>query len=160
MLNRNVKMAYVRTEDGNKSIYKKLTGFTEFAVSYNAKEYTRKYIDEINEKTEVVAYQPSISYSFDKIEGEISQTPFVQAAENEITGNEALAQIVIVDFRYGYLDGISAIYRDYIIVPDAEGDDANVYTYSGTLRAYGEKHKVVVTSGDGWETLHVEEDDG
>jgi hypothetical protein len=158
MLNRNVKMAYVRTEEDHKSIYKKLTGFTEFAVSYNAKEYSRKYIDEKNEKTEVVAYQPSISYSFDKDEYNISQIPFIRAADMEYTGFDARTEIIIVDFMTGDLDGMRAFYREYVIIPDTEGDDANVYTYSGTLRAFGEKYEVNVSSDDGWDTLRILED--
>ena len=78
MLSRNKKMAFIEVYDGNGGVgYERLTGFTEFTVSLNPKEYSRKYVDEVNERSEVVAYQPTISYKFDREAGNTAQQVFV-----------------------------------------------------------------------------------
>ena len=48
------------------STFTRMRGFTEFSMSKNPVEYSRRYIDEKTERNDVVAYAPSISYSFDR----------------------------------------------------------------------------------------------
>ncbi|MBR5808749.1 MAG: hypothetical protein IKY39_01410 [Clostridia bacterium] len=60
MVKRSEKVAFMQVVDGDKAVYKRMTGFTEFAVSKNPKEYSRKYIDEDIERSEVIAYSTAI----------------------------------------------------------------------------------------------------
>lgn len=53
---------------------------------------------------------------------------------NELTGADAVRSIVVVDTKTN-----EARMRNYTVVADSEGDDENVYTYSGTFKANGEQ---------------------
>ena len=50
--------------------------------------------------------------------------------------------------------------REYTVIPSSEGDNINVYTYSGTLKVKGEKVKGTATSSDDWQTVTFSEDEG
>lgn len=155
MLSRNKKLAFVEVYNDDGVGYERLTGFTEFTVNLNPKEYSRKYVDELNERSEVVAYHPTISYKFDHEAGNNAQQVFVDAADYECIGDEATVTIAIVDLSVPSSSGVEVIMRDYVIVPDSEGDDANVYTYSGTMRACGAKRYKKGMSTDDWKTLKL-----
>ena len=156
MLSRNKKMAFIEVFDGEGgSFFERLTGFTEFTVSLNPKEYSRKYVDEVNERSEVVAYQPTISYKFDREEGNTAQQVFVDAADFECVGDEATVKIAVVDMTQSNGSGVEVVLRDYIIVPDSEGDDINMYSYSGTLKACGNKERRRAASTDEWKTIRI-----
>ena len=64
MIKRSEKLAFMEVTEGEGTVYKRMTGFTEFSLSKNPKEYSRKYIDEDMERSEVVGYSPAISYKF------------------------------------------------------------------------------------------------
>ena len=50
---------------GIEDTFHRMRGFTEGSISKNPKEYSRQYIDEDGEQTDVVGYSPSMSYAFD-----------------------------------------------------------------------------------------------
>ena len=156
MLSRNKKLAFIEVynDDGDVG-YERLTGFTEFTVNLNPKEYSRKYVDEVGERSEVVSYQPTISYRFDREANNSAQQVFVEAADFECVGDEATVTIAIVDLSKPATGGAEVVLRNYIIVPDTEGDDANMYTYSGTMKACGSKTYKRGMSNDDWMTLEI-----
>lgn len=47
----------------------------------------------------------------------------------------------------------TAVLRKYSVVPGTEGDDADIYTYSGTLKANGEITTGTVTTSDNYQTI-------
>ncbi len=147
---RSEKVAYLGLESGNNS-FSRMRGFTEFSISKNPVEYSRKYIDEQSERSDVVAYAPSISYSFDKFSDNLVHRELINISDNEMVGSDATRSIVIVDFSTDG-DVKNAISRTWTIIPDSEGNDSNTYTYSGTLKANGDVVFGTVTSDDDWET--------
>lgn len=152
MVNRNKKLAFIEvTNSGGETVYKRLTGFTEFTVNLNPREYTRKYIDELAERSEVVGYHPSISYKFDMELGNEAQEQLVFIADKEVYGEMAVVKLAIVDTSEETNEAL-ACFRNYNVVPDIEGDDTDVYTYSGTLKATGEKSYAQVKTRDRWNT--------
>ena len=58
----------------------------------------------------------------------------VDITDNEKTGADALVQILQVDFTKPVGDGYEARLRTYSVVPDAEGESTDAYTYSGAFR--------------------------
>lgn len=122
--------------------FSRMTNFTEFSVSKNAKEHTSKYIDEDFERSEVVGYAPSASYKFDYEHGNLGHEVLVNISDKELTGNEAKVMIAIVDMtRNSVASNVDGVYpcklREFSVVPSSEGDDSDIYTYSGTLKAIG-----------------------
>ena len=142
----------------NPSEYDRMRGFTEFTVNKNPVEYTRKYIDEQDERNDIVSYAPSINYSFDKFSGDIVHTELVSIADNEKVGADAVRQIVIVDLS-GNGDLKNATLREWTVVPDSEGKDVDTYTYSGTLKANGKLITGKAISENGWKSCAFIRDD-
>ncbi len=131
--------------------FARMRGFTEFSVSKNPIEYSRRYIDEQNERNDVVAYAPSISYSFDKFSNDLVHRELIEITDNEMVGADAVRHIVIVDFSAD-ADENNAICREWTVIPDAEGNDTETYTYSGTLKANGDIIVGKATSENNWES--------
>lgn len=112
--------------------YHRMRGFTEFSLSKNPKEYSRQYVDEAFERSDVVGYSPSISYGFDYMRNNAVHQDIVEITDQEKTGSDTAREIVIVD-----LSTKEAKKRSFTIIPDSEGGSLDAYTYSGSLKASG-----------------------
>ena len=137
--------------------YARMQGFTEMNTSKNPKEYSRQYVDEESEQTDVVGYSPSLSYNFDTYAGNEVHEDIAEIANNESTGTDAVRTIIIVDTTTpGTSEGsYKAIKREYAVIPDSEGDGTDAYTYSGTLKSKGPKEDIEVTSNDDLMTVTI-----
>ena len=131
--------------------YHRMQGFTTLTTSKNPKEYTRQYVDEDHEQTDVVGYSPSIAYTFDRYAGNAVQDDIVRITNQELTGNDALVDIVVVDTADTQSGGgCTAVKRAYAVIPDSEGDSADAYTYSGNFKVKGDRELGAATvSEDG-----------
>lgn len=150
ILKRSDKVAFYGVA-GSYTEFSRMRGFTEFSVSKNPVEYSRRYIDEQTERNDVVAYSPSISYSFDKFSDNDVHMELAEIADMEKVGADAVRNIIIVDLS-GDADEKSAVFREWTVIPDSEGNDNDAYTYSGSLKANGEIVLGTATSEDGWLT--------
>lgn len=159
MIKRSEKLAFMQVIDGETKVFKRMTGFTELAVSKNPKEYSRKYIDEDMERSAVVGYAPAISYKFDFDPASSVHKVFCNVADRELTGVDTECTIVIADISTADENGsCNAVMRDFSIIPSGEGDDKDTYTCSGSLRAAGEKVFGTAVSNDGWQTVTFTEE--
>ena len=154
IIKRNEKLAFYKVN----STYKRMRGFTEFAMNKNPKEYQRKYIDEETQRNDIVGYNPSISFSFDRFSEDDVHTDMVAIADNEKVGSGAVRSIMIVDTsKTTEGSGCSAQLREFSVIPDSEGNDTDTYTYSGTLKANGDLKFGYATSTDNWQTAEFTE---
>ncbi|WP_295219832.1 cadherin-like beta sandwich domain-containing protein [Ruminococcus sp.] len=135
----------------------RMEGFTSMSTSKSATEHSRKYVDERSSRTDTVGYEESISYSFDRYDGNAVQDDIVTITDEEKVGKQATRRIIQVDMKTLSEDGTTASgrMRSYSVVPDGSGDDANVLTYSGNLKNNGEWENVTVTSSDDWQTAKL-----
>ncbi len=147
---RSDKVAFygVPGADGEYTFYR-MKGFSTLETSKNPKEYTRQYVDEEFEQTDVVGYSPSISFTLDQIKNDPVHEDIASIFNKESVGADAVRKIVVVDVAS---DDKSAISRDFAVVPDNEGSGMDAYVYSGTLKAKGEKIMGTATSDDEWQT--------
>lgn len=152
MIKRSDKVAFIGVSDNGGVKYHRLANFTEFSQSKNAKEYSRQYVDEDFERSDVVGYSPSISYSFDYDGSNAGHKLIIDITDGEKLGDEAICSIVVVDMTRRADEG-NAIQREFSVIPDSEGDDTNAYTYSGTLKANGPSVKGTAASTDSWQTI-------
>lgn len=137
LMKRSGKVAFYgvpSTTEAGEPKFVRLKGFTDMSQSKNPAEYTRKYVDEDFEQTDVTGYSPSISYTFDRYAGNAALDDIVKITDGEFTGNAAVRDIVIVDMKTK-----KAVKRSFAVVPDTEGDSTDAYTYSGNLKVKGEK---------------------
>jgi len=154
MIKRSEKLAFMEVEKDGALVYKRMTGFTEFSISKNPKEYSRKYIDEDMERSEVVGYSPTISYKFDTDPENLVHQYLCNVGDRELLGNDAECNIVIVDLSKKKENGeAEAFLRKFSIIPENEGDDKDTYTVSGSFKAAGTKKFGVATTEDEWQTV-------
>ena len=150
IIKRFKKLAFygVPSEDGS-TIFHRMKGFDTISTSKNPKEYSRQYIDEEFEQTDVVGYTPTVSFSFDQFEDNIVHTDIAGIFNAEKTGADAVRSIIMVDTSADN----SAIMRDFAVVAETEGDGTDAYTYSGSFRVKGDKVFGTASSEDGWQTI-------
>lgn len=134
LVKRNGKVAYMDVSTTTIANFLRMTKFTEISKSKNATEYSRTYVDEDGEVTDVTGYSEEISYAFDLYKGNLVHQRLVNITDNELTGNDALVKILQVDFSKPVGSGYEARLRIYSVVPDTEGDSTDAYTYSGAFR--------------------------
>lgn len=136
LVKRHQKIAFYGVpSDSGEITYHKMKHFTSFSESKNAKEYSRQYVDEAFETTDVTGYAPSISYGFDQYKNNPVHEDIVKITDGELTGSDAVRSIVLVDFTEGS-DGVYSAKKKYwSVIPDSEGDSTDAYTYSGSFRS-------------------------
>lgn len=140
-----------------KNIFYRMEGFTDLSYSQNPKEYSRQYVDEEFERTDIVGYAPSISYSFDRYTGNEVLTDIVKITENEYVGDLMKRRIVTVDLSGVDVGDGNAKMREYSVIPDTNGDTTDCLTYSGNFKAKGALVDCMAASDDDWQTVHVTE---
>ena len=152
ILKRSDKVAFygVPNEDGTSYTYHRMKGFTSLSTSKNPKEYSRQYVDEDSERTDVVGYAPSMSFNLDRANGNAVHDDIIAIYDGEMLGADAVRPIVMVDMTS---ETKNAVCRTFAVIPDSEGDSTEAYTYSGTFRAAGERQSGTATSADGWKTI-------
>lgn len=132
--------------------YTRMSKFTQFSQSKNAIEYSRQYCDEPFQQTDVVGFSPSVSYAFDRHSNDPVLADVIEITDKELIGDDAVRSIIIVNTEDG-----SAVKRDFSVIPSGEGDNINIYTYSGTLKCRGEKVLGTATTEDDWQTVSFKE---
>lgn len=141
LVKRSDKVAYYGVPKDSMVTFTRMQGFTSQSKSKNPIEYSRQYVDEEFEQTDVTGYSTSMSYAFDQYEGNHVHDDMVQLADNEVTGTDAVREIVIVDFSKP-IDKESRKYsarkRTFAVIFDSEGDETSAYTYSGNFRTKGD----------------------
>ncbi len=143
-------------ENGEVSVvFHRMKGFDSISTSKNPREYSRQYVDEEFEQTDVVGYTPSIAFGFDRFSGDCVHNDIIDIFNKELVGADAVRTIVMVDMAS---DEKTAIKRDFAVIAENEGDGLDAYKYSGALRVKGEKSFGTATSDDNWQTCSFVEE--
>ena len=129
--------------------YYRMKGFDEITTSKNPREYSRQYVDEEFEQTDVVGYNPSISFGFDKFLDNAVHDDIARIFNSEAVGADAVRPIIMVDLAS---EEKSAIKREFVVVAENEGSGTDLYKYSGTFKVKGEKIEGTAVSEDEWQT--------
>ena len=145
LVKRSDKVSFFGNMSTGTEVFNRMRGFTTLSGSKNPKEYSRQYVDEEFEVTDVTGYSPSISFGFDQYKNDPVHDEMVDILDSEKTGTEARRNIVTVDFSQPIGNGYKATKRKYSIVGDSDGDSMDAYTYSGTFRAVGNRITGVAT---------------
>lgn len=141
LVSRSDKKAFWGVVSSSSTTYTRMRGFTDFSGSKNPKEYSRQYVDEKHEQTDVVGYSPSWSFGFDEYTDDAVLQDIAQLMDNEVVGSDAVREIVFVDFSKP--EGTStitypAVKRSFSVIGDSEGSGTDAYTYSGNLKVKSE----------------------
>lgn len=139
LVNRHEKVAFYGVKTTDSVIYHRMCGFTKMDTEKNPVEYSRRYIDESFEQTDVVAFSPSISFTFDRYNGNPVHDDIVALGDTEASGTDAVRSIVIADLSTLKSGSCSAVKRDFSVIVDSEGNTNDAYTLSGSFHTKGEK---------------------
>ena len=156
---RSKKVAFAEVENGT---FNRMKGFTALTTNRNPQEYTRQYVDEAFETTDVTAISTSMDFTFDQMQGDPVHDMMIDIIDGEKIGDDAIVPIVVVDFtQEGTSPGsYKASQRDFVLVPETEGDEIEAYSYSGTFRVKGPKIDGEATTTDDWKTCTFIADSG
>lgn len=146
LVKRSDKVSFLGCVSDGLETFNRMRGFTTLSKSKNPMEYSRQYVDEEFETTDVTGFSPAIDFGFDQYQNDEVHNEMVDILDNEKTGSEARRNIVTVDFSKPVEDGgYEATKREYAVVGDSEGDSMDAYTYSGTFRSTGKRIKGTAT---------------
>ena len=153
LVQRTGKLAFYQV----KGIPHRMEGFTDLSYSKNPKEYSRQYVDEDFERSNVVGYSPSVSYAFDRYTGNAVLDDIVRITENELIGSKAVVTIITVDMSTSQTTNrqgtAKAKSREYAVIPDSFGDSTDCLTFSGNFKSCGAAKDCVVSTSNDWQTL-------
>ena len=139
MVKRCQRVAFMNTDTtGSAPKYDRMTKFSSLSNSKNPKEYSRQYVDQEFEESDVVGYAPSISYSFDRHTNTPVHEMIAKIHDGELTGTETLVDIVVIDLfdPVGSAEGTyTARKRTWAVIPDADGDGSDALVYTGSFKA-------------------------
>lgn len=157
------------TEDTFEDKYYRLYGFTELSETANPQEYTRKYIDEARERTDIVGMTKTSSFNLDYHEGDLVHADIKNMYDKELTGTNTEREFIAVelfkDVKYTETPtlqaketktgetktGKRAILRKYtVIISDSGGEEA--VTFAGSFNVSGDRIEGIAISDDGWQT--------
>lgn len=114
-------------------------GFTDFTENKNPKEYSRQYIHELSERTDIVGFSPSVTYAFDVFDADIVQAALMEITLSEAIGDAAAVTVVTAFLHRPTPDGrIEAVRREYTVCPAKLGAGTEALICSGTLKARGD----------------------
>ena len=140
LIKRSDKVSFLGCISEGTETFNRMRGFTTLSGAKNPTEYSRRYVDEEFETTDVTGYSPSLDFGFDQYSGDPVHDEMVKILDGEVLGTEARRNIVTVDFSQEAGEGsYKAVKREYAIIGDAEGDSMDAYTYSGTFRSTGKR---------------------
>ena len=140
---------YGQTDD---IVFRRMEKFTVLAKAQGAKEHSTHYVDETSAETGIMGTNPSIRYAFDKFRGLPIQEDIVSITNQNLIGNDAIRSIIIVDT--GTNIGFK---RDYSVIPNLEGENNSIYTYSGTFHCNGNFVSGPVKTDDDYITISFED---
>lgn len=140
IVQRAKKLAFYGVPKENETVFHRMKGFTKLETEKNPSEYSRQYVDELFEETDVTGYSPSVLYEFDRYADDPVHQDMVLLTDREMIGDDAVRTLIMADLAMPNEDGsFPAIMRDFAVIPDSEGDGTDAYIYTGSFRAKGEK---------------------
>lgn len=119
--------------EGTETIHR-MRGFSSLSESKNPVEYTRKYVDEAFETTDVTGASPSYDFTFDMMTPNEVLDDLAGIIDGEMVGADAVRTFYCVDFHKSTGDGFRCVKRDFAVIGSSVGDSTDALTYSGTLK--------------------------
>lgn len=135
MVQRHQRVAFMNTGTTETPVFTRMKKFTNMTNNKNPKEYNRQYVDEAVEEADVVGYAPSTEYSFDRHTNTPVHEMIAKIHDGELTGADALVEILLVDLFTLSEGKCEARLRTYSVIPSADGDGTDALVYSGTFKA-------------------------
>lgn len=159
LVQRYQRVAFMNTGTREVPVWQRMQGFSTFSESKSTKEYSRQYVDEQTERSDVSGYSTEISFTFDRYSPYKVHDTIAEMIDGEKLGTDCHVEILTVDlFTKDETGNCKARYREYAVIPDNAGDSTDAMTYSGTLKAAGDfKETKATVAADGLTATEVKE---
>ena len=144
LVRRSQKLNFMDVGDDTTSNFQRMTGFTSLPTNKEAKEYSRQYVDEDFERSDVVGVTTSKDFTFDQYADDLVHAKIVDIIDNDRIGDDAYVDILELDLSGGE-SPYPARKRTFAVMAGTEGDSTDAYTYSGTFKAVGDAVKGTAT---------------
>lgn len=118
---------------GSQTIHR-MRGFSSLSESKNPVEYSRKYVDELFETTDVTGMSSSYDFTFDMMTPNAVLDDLAGIIDGEKLGTDAVRTFYCVDFHKPVDGGFECVKRDFSVIGSTVGDGTDALTYSGSLR--------------------------
>lgn len=161
IVKRSDKKAFYGVASESATVYHRMSKFTEISTSKNPVEYSRQYVDEDFEVSDVIGYAPSVSIAFDLHTDNAVHKDIAEIYDKEKTGDDAVREIITVDFTQpvtGSAGHYKAYKRSFAVIPGDEGGDTDRYGYSASLKAKSGITVGSAASNDEWQTVTFTEE--
>lgn len=155
LVKRSDKVSFMNVGKTAEPDFQRMRKFTDISTSKNPSEYNRQYVDEDGEDSDVVGYSEEKSYAFDQYSNNPVHEKIADITDNELTGDDAVVEILTVDRSKPVAEGFEARLRRYAVIPDSDGDSTEAYTYSGTFKKKGTFEKVVAKISEDGKTAEI-----
>lgn len=152
LIQRSDRLAFMNTGTSAQPVWSRMQGFSELSESKSTIEYSRHYVDEKTERTDVSGYSTEQSFSFDRYSPYEVHEKLAEIIDGEKLGTDARVEILVVDT---FKETDNARRRTYSVIPDTVGDGTDALVYSGTFKAAGDFTVCTATSTDGWMTATI-----
>jgi hypothetical protein len=141
LVRRDEMKSYMNTGTSTTPVWSLIgEGFTSYAENKNPKTYSRKYVHERHERTDVLGYAPSVPFSADVYTVDPVIERIMTIYNGELVGADAQVEIVTSrewDPATTPAGSFNAIKRNYSVVCDKEGDGTEALQIGGTFYAVG-----------------------
>lgn len=155
LVTRNQRKSYMNTATVNAPTWSLIgEGFTSLSEAKNPNEYTRHYVHEVSERTDITGYAPAISYALDVYSDDPCIQKIIEITDKEALGDAAQVEIVNVN-EFEPVANATATYvaykRVYTVVPANVGEGTDALNYTGTFKAAGDSvpGKFAIANGAG-----------
>lgn len=153
IVQRSKRVAFMNVGTVDEPKFERMTNFTSLTNSKNPKEYSRQYVDEDAERSDVVGYAPAKEFSYDRHTNTPVHEKLSRIHDMELLGDDTHVEIISVDlFAEDDQKRCLATKRTYAVIPDTDGDGTDALIYSGSFKSVSEIENGYATSEDGWKT--------
>lgn len=158
IVKRHQRVAFMNTGTDEAPVFTRMKNFTDMTNSKNPKEYSRQYVDEEFEESDVVGYAPSIAYSFDRHTNSPVHEKIAKIHDGELTGSDTLVDILIVDLFTADKESnqCEARRRKFAVIPSDDGSGTDALIYTGTFKAKSVKEECKATVSEDGQTATYE----
>lgn len=151
LVGRSKRVAFMNIGESGAEKYVRMQGFTSMNEQKSPTEYSRRYVDEDTQRSDVTGYATGQGFSFDRYSPYSVHQKLADIIDGEKLGSDTHVTIVTVDL-FSEEEAKIARRRVYSVVPDTVGDGTDALIYSGTFKAVSDAETGTATSADGWKT--------
>lgn len=131
----------------------KMKGFSKLNILGGGEAYIRKYFGCDEKSTDVTGAHTKILYTFDRMKNNSVHDFLAELSDCSLTGDDALFDVILVDFSKQQDDGFKAVLQKFAAVCLDKRPEDGFLDYNGQLVSTGPKTIGIAFSEDEFKTI-------